>query len=190
MPNYLGALSLFGDVGDVGRHKHHKHHGHHGGSASGNAMSAASARANAAAELVRPDMPGAPARDAAMIPGAFTPMTFVLATGLNSLTSTMNPQTAYRVQRSIALVLRNGASAALTAPLIQFLQVGMKPIIATPGAGVALESFFAAQSFDANMMWPPTWPGVVYSMLVNLPVALTTTDSIFVVVNTMGSAVL
>ncbi len=87
-------------------------------------------------------------------------------------------------------MLRAGASALLTAPLITFLQVGMKPIIATPGAGVALESFFTPQSFDANMMWPPTWPGVTYQMFVQLPVALTSTDSILVIVNVLGSAVL
>ena len=135
-----------------------------------------------------PDVPGAPARDAALLPVAWPVFSFALATGTNIIQLPMNPQTAFRGRRIVATVLRNGASAALTAPVITLLQVGMKPILATPD-GVPLEAL-AQTGFDNNLLFPPTTPGTLYTLGLRLPIALTGTDTITVIVGLTGSAVL
>jgi hypothetical protein len=191
MPNFLGALPItMGDMGDgdylsgPGRRRRH-HPGHYG-----SAMShAATERANMAARFVRPDLPGAPNRDAALLPAAFPIFSFALATGTNTISQTMNPQTPFRGQRFTAVVIRNGTSAATTAPVISALQVGQKPIIATTGTGVPLE-VFNQNAFDTNLLFPPTVPGVIYVASINLVAALTTTDTILCLVSVIGSAVL
>jgi hypothetical protein len=150
--------------------------------------SAAYARANRVAAAVRPDIPGTPHMDAAILPAAFPVVTFALADGINSKSVTMNPQTAFRGQRLFATVLRNGASAALTAPLLTVLLVGQKPVIVTPD-GVPLEAL-AQTAYDMNVLFPPSQPGVLYQATLRLPVALTTTDTITVIFGIHGSAVL
>lgn len=149
---------------------------------------AASQRANAVAAMVRPDLPGAPARDAALLPAGFPIYAFALANGLNPISQTMNVLTAFRGQRLVATVIRNGTSAQVTAPLIQVFQVGMKPILAT-GTAVPLE-IFAQNAFDTNLLLPPTMPGVTYLLNISLSAALTTTDTVTCIVGLLGSAVL
>lgn len=151
-------------------------------------QAAAQARANQAAAAVRPDNPGSPSRDAALIPAAWPVFAFTNATGTNSIVQTMNPQTSMRGQRIFATVLRSGASAAATAPLIQFLQIGMKPIITTAD-GVPIEALNQT-AFDMNVLLPPTQPGVLYSLTMRLPVALGAGDTITVICGVHGSAVL
>jgi hypothetical protein len=186
MPDFLGALPLFiGDEGDyMGAARRSRRKPNYG-----SAMThAANYRANAAAQFARPDIPGAPARDGALLPAGFPPFAFALANGTNVINQQMNPQTPYRVQRMVTIVIRNGTSAQVTAPLIQFLQVGMKPVITT-GFGVPLETF-AQTAYDTNVLFPPTIPGVIYNMNVNLFAALTTTDTLTALVGTLGSGVL
>ncbi len=149
---------------------------------------AAAIRANNVASIVRPDIPGVPERDAAILPSGFPVFSFALATGTGILTQTMNVQTPFRGQRLVAQVIRNGASAALTAPIIQFLQIGFKPIVTTANP-VPLE-LFAANAYETNLLMPPTIPGVIYTLSMSLPVALTTTDTILAFVGIIGSAVL
>lgn len=160
----------------------------HGQAPRGPLANAAYARANRVASAVRPDIPGTPHMDAAILPAAFPVVTFALADGINSKTVTMNPQTAFRGQRLFATVLRNGASAALTAPLLTTLLVGQKPVIVTPD-GVPIEAL-AQTAFDMNVLFPPSQPGVLYQATVRLPVALTTTDTITLIFGVHGSAIL
>jgi hypothetical protein len=184
MPDFLGALPLFIGAGEdymSGPRRRRPNYG-------SEMTHAANHRANAAAQFARPDIPGAPAREGAMLPAGFPPFGFVLATGVGIINQQMNPQTPYRVQRLVAIVIRNGTSAAVTAPLIQFLQVGMKPVITT-GFGVPLE-IFAQTAYDTNVLFPPTVPGVIYNLNLNLSLALLTTDTLTALVGTMGSAVL
>ncbi len=189
MPNYLGALPAYvGDMGDdmvvLGRRR-----GGRGFSSpqSASAM-AASARANHVASLVRPDIPGTPARDAALLPAGFPIFSFALATGLASITQQLNIQTPFRGQRLTAVVIRNGTSAATTAPVINVFQVGQKPVLTSPSP-VPLE-VFAQNAFDTNLLLPPTIPGVIYTLSISLVNALTTTDTLICLVGILGSAVL
>lgn len=186
MPDYLSGLDTYvGDIGRRSRGRGMRRQRGYGGSPSFNA---ASARANRVASLVRPDLPGAPARDGALLPAGWPIFSFALATGTNIVTQQMNVQTAYRGQRLVAIVIRNGTSAALTAPLMQIFTVGMKPILAS-GTAVPLE-VFAQNAFDTNVLLPPTTPGVIYTLGISLSAALTTTDTITCVVGLLGSAVL
>ena len=181
--NFLGALPYFiGDEDYLGAVNYR-------GRQYGSAMTrSAMDRSNRAAGFVRPDIAGVPQRDAALLPAAFPTFSFALATGTNIIQQTMNPQTPFRGQRLSAVVVRNGASAALTAPLMSQFIIGQKPIITTAN-GVPLETFNQA-AFDTNLLMPPTTPGVIYSMNINLVSALTTTDTILCLVSIIGSAVL
>lgn len=135
--------------------------------------------------IVTPDQPGAPSRRLGLYPAAFPTVSFALADGTNTKTVTMNPQTAFKGQRIFTQVIRNGATAALTAPLITQLQIGVTPAIITPD-GIPAEAF-AANAFDTNIMFPPTEPGVLYQLSVRLPVALTGTDTILLIVGILGT---
>jgi len=180
MPNFLGALPF-----EIGRSRGRVSRG--GGY--GSAMShAAAARANRTAGFVRPDIAGTPARDAALLPAGFPVFAFALATGTGIISQNMNPQTPFRGQRLTAVVVRNGTSAATTAPILQLLLIGQKPIIVT-GLGVPLETFNQS-AFDTNLLMPPTVPGVIYTMNISLSNALTTTDTVTCLVAIIGSAVL
>lgn len=183
MPNYLlGGLDPF-----IGARRRSRRGGGGGGGRTAN-FDAATARANRVASYVRPDVPGVPARDAAMIPAGFPAFAFVAGTGTSPVTQQMNVMTAFRGQRLTAVVIRNGASAALTAPMMQFFNVGMKPILAS-GTPVPLE-VFTQNTFDTNMLLPPTIPGVLYTLSLALTSALVGTDSITCIVGVLGSAVL
>jgi hypothetical protein len=177
MANYLGGLPTF--IGaQFGQRAQY-----------GNAMTqSALMRSNRAASFVRPDMAGVPSRDAALLPMAFPAFSFVLATGTNTVNQVANPQTPFRGQRLTAVVVRNGTSAATTAPLMNQFIIGQKPIITTAN-GVPLEVFNQA-AFDTNLLMPPTVPGVQYSMNINLVNALLTTDTILCLVAIIGSAIL
>lgn len=189
MPDFLGALDDY--VGDIGVRRPARRGGGMRAAARPQrsaSFTAASNRANAVARMVRPDLAGAPARDAALLPAGWPIFTFALATGTNIVTQQMNVQTAFRGQRLVATTIRNGVSAQSTAPLMQIFIVGMKPILAT-GTAVPLE-IFAQNAFDTNLLLPPTVPGVTYTLGISLSSALTTTDTITVIVGLLGSAVL
>lgn len=179
MPNYLGALPYF--IGADPRTMARQRYG-------GALSSAALMRSNRVASFVRPDIQGVPARDAALLPAAFPPFAFALATGTNIINQVMNPQTPLRGQRLAVVVVRNGTSANTTAPLISQFIIGQKPIITTQN-GIPAE-VFTGGSFDTNLLMPPTVPGVVYSMNCNLTAALTTTDTLLLIVTVIGSAIL
>ena len=182
MPNYLGALPSY--IGDIGQQRRPMSRGMQVGPRQAAAMS----RANRVAALVNPDVPGSPARDAALLPAGWPVFSFALATGTNIVTQQMNVQTPFRGQRLAVQVIRNGASAALTAPLMAIFTVGQKPILTTPSP-VPME-IFAQNSFDTNLLLPPTIPGVIYTLGIQLSAALTGTDTLIVVAGVLGSAVL
>ena len=183
MPDYLGALPYFIGAPTATIYANRGYPG------MGNPLAmAAQSRLNRAAGFVRPDLAGVPARDAALLPLGFPTFSFALATGTNIINQTTNPQTPFRGQRLSAVVIRNGTSAQTTAPLMSQFIIGQKPIIVTQN-GVALETF-NQNAFDTNLLMPPTVPGVVYSMNLNLPIALTTTDTILALVSIIGSALL
>lgn len=180
MPNYLGALRPF-SVGAIQPRGYGLPYGNP-------RYAAALQRSNMMAGLVFPDIPGTPGRDGAMLPASFAPFSFALANGTSSINQTANPQTPFRGQRLSAVVVRNGTSANTTAPLLTQFLVGQKPIVTT-ATGVALETF-NQNAYDTNLLMPPTTPGVIYSMNVNLTTALTTTDTLLALVSIIGSALL
>ena len=190
--NYLNGLDYMGDIGrrrgggGGGGH----HFGGHGGGMHqmSSRAGAAQQRANDVARFAAPDIPGAPHRDGALLPAGFPIFAFALATGTNIIGQQMNVQTPFRGQRLTAIVVRNGTSAATSAPLIQTFIVGQKPIIASASA-VGLE-IFAQNAYDTNLVLPPTYPGVIYALNLNLSAALTTTDTITCIVGILGSALL
>ena len=166
---FLGALPYF--IEGMGETDYMGSPGQFFGQQFGSAMTrAASSRANRAARFARPDI-------AALLPAAFPIFSFALANGTNIIQQNMNPQTPFRGQRLSAVVIRNGASALTTAPLMNQFIIGQKPIITT-GNGVPLETF-NQNAFDTNLLMPPTVPGVIYVMNINLVAALTTTDTLF-----------
>jgi hypothetical protein len=180
MPNYLsGALPYFVGASPYAQIQQRY----------GSPMTAAAlGRSNRAASFVRPDMAGVPSRDAALLPMAFPVFSFALATGTNTINQVANPQTPFRGQRLTAVVIRNGASALTTAPLMNQFIIGQKPIITTQN-GVPLEIFNQA-AFDTNLLMPPTVPGVSYSMSINLVATLLSTDTLLCLVGIIGSALL
>jgi hypothetical protein len=180
--NFLGALPYFGIGAPM------PYGGGFGGGFGNPMMNAAMSRMNRMAGFVRPSMMGAPAMDAAQLPMSFPTFTFALATGTSSITQTSNPQTPFRGQRLSVVVIRNGTSAAVTAPLMSQLLVGQKPIVLTT-PGIAVETF-NQNSFDTNLLMPPTYPGTIYQMTLNLIAALTTTDTILVLPGIIGSGIL
>jgi hypothetical protein len=192
--NFLGGLSPYGSMGDDNlgagrRHPRHGGHAQHRLPHGGNPLTeAAHERANRAAGFTRPDIPGAPSRDAAILPAGWPPFAFAAALGINSQNQQMNVQTPFRGQRLTAIIVRNGASAFLTAPVISTLIVGQKPIIAS-ASPVAAENF-VANAFDTNLMFPPTYPGIIYSMNMNLVAALAGTDTVLALMGVNGSALL
>ena len=181
MPNFMGALPYFIGAGGGNAYGAMQRYG-------SPMTSAANVRANRAASFVRPDLAGVPSRDAALLPMSFPVFSFALATGINIVSQTANPQTPFRGQRLTAVVVRSGTSAATTAPVVQQFLVGQKPIIVT-GTGVPLE-VFNQSAFDTNLLLPPTVPGVNYVMNINLVAALTTTDTILCLVAIIGSGLL
>jgi len=182
--NYLGALPYFG----IGAPMPYGGGNPFGGGFGNPMAQAAYGRMNRMAGFVRPSMMGAPAMDAAQLPMSFPLFSFVLATGVNTITQQANPQTPFRGQRLSAVVIRNGTSAQTTAPLMSQLLVGQKPIITT-SPGVALETF-NQNAFDTNLLMPPTYPGTIYTLSINLVVALTTTDTLLCLVSIIGSGIL
>jgi len=185
MPNFLGGLSPY----SIGAPRVGYGYGGGGpGYLSNPRMQAALMRSNRMAGMVFPDVSGVPSRDGAMLPAGFPPFIFALANGTNIITQQMNPQTPFRGQRLSTNVIRNGTSALATAPLLVSFLVGQKPILTT-STSVALETF-SGQTFDTNLLMPPTVPGVTYNMQVNLAQALTTTDTLQAFVAIIGSALL
>lgn len=183
MPDFLGGLSYLGDIG-----RGRRRGGGNRGAARSPLANAAYNRSNRVASMVRPDIAGSPSRDAAMLPAGWPVFSFALATGTNIVTQQMNVQCPFRGQRLTVIVVRSGTSAATTAPLMQLFNVGMRPILAT-GTAVPLE-IFAQNAFDTNILIPPTVPGVTYTLGISLSNALTTTDTITVLVGLLGSAIL
>ncbi len=181
-PNYLGAGDHRGGGGAFARAGSRAY----GGGGRSPLAQAAYSRAQQAASVARPTIPGTPDMDAAILPAAFPVLTFALADGINIKTVTMNPQTALRGQRLFATVLRVGA--AYTAPLLTTMLVGQKPVIVTPD-GVPLEALNQT-AFDMNVLFPPSQPGVLYQASVRMAVALTGTDTITIIFGVHGSAVL
>src|SRR5215831_3952480 len=135
MPNYLGAL----DTHVMGRPAR-RFGGVPHQAQMGPRAQAAHDRANHVASLVNPDVPGTPARDAALLPFGFPVFSFIAATGTGNITQTLNIQTPFRGQRLTCIVVRSGTSATATAPVINTFIVGQKPIV-TPATPVALEIF-------------------------------------------------
>jgi hypothetical protein len=141
-----------------------------------------------ALDFASPYRPGVQPTDGALLPMSFPTFAFVAATGLNPIIQTANPQTPFRGQRISALIIRNGTTAQVTAPLLSQLLVGMKPVILTQ-PGPALETF-SQQAYDTNLVLPPTYPGMTYQMTVALTAALTTTDTLTAIVSIIGTGVI
>lgn len=190
MPKMLGALGPYA-LGAVQMRPGlypGAYGGYGGGQGYGGYQPPYQQRFNRMMSAIYPDTPGVPGRDAAIIPMGFSPFIFALANGTNPITQVSNPQTPFRGQRLSTTVIRNGTSAATTAPLLSQLLVGQKPILTTSNA-VALETF-SAQAFDTNLLMPPTVPGVTYNAQVMLAAALTTTDTLLAFLTILGSGVL
>lgn len=141
-----------------------------------------------AIDFASPYRPGIQATDGALLPMSFPVFSFAAATGLNPITQTANPQTPFRGQRISAQVIRNGTTANATAPILNQLLVGQKPVILT-SPGPALETF-SQQAYDTNLVLPPTYPGMTYQAQVSLAAALTTTDTLLCFVSIIGTGVI
>jgi hypothetical protein len=119
-----------------------------------------------------------------ILPITFPIYNFALATGVNPVSQNVTPQFPFAGQQLLATIIRNGASATNAFPLLNQLFVGPTPIVQT-NPGPPLDSY----RFDAvrnNMRLPPTGLGQLYRADVNLSQALTTTDTISVIIQLNG----
>lgn len=123
---------------------------------------------------------------AGLYPVSLPPFVFTAAVGVNQIRQTLNPQVNFRAQRMIVTPLRTGASAALAIPLLYTGFVGIKAINIS-GIPLAAE-IFTATGVDMNLTFPPTRPGIEYSMSLGLSAALAGADTFIVYVTFLGTA--
>jgi hypothetical protein len=119
-----------------------------------------------------------------ILPITFPIYSFALATGVNAVSQNVTPQFPFAGQQLLATIIRNGTSATNAFPLLNQLFVGPTPIVQT-NPGPPLDSY----RFDAvrnNFRLPPTGLGQLYRADVNLSQALTTTDTIQVILQLNG----
>lgn len=121
-----------------------------------------------------------------ILPMTFPNFSFALADGTNNKTQTMTPQVPFAGLQPIATILRNGTSANTTFPLLNQLFVGPTPIIQTT-PGPALDGY-SKDSVNNNLRLPPTGIGQLYRADVGLTAALTTTDTLLVILQINGQA--
>jgi len=141
----------------------------------------------------RPQLPQALAVQAGAVqaqPGlymiGFPVFTFNLAAALNTITHTINPQVNFRAQALKVVVSRTGATAAASAPLLVAGSVGIKPIVLSADA-VPFE-IFATNATEVNILFPPTRPGMTYSLSLRALAAVTGADVMLVQVALLGTA--
>lgn len=121
-----------------------------------------------------------------ILPITFPVYNFALANGTNVVSNNVTPQFPFAGMQPLATIIRNGTSATNTFPLLNQLFVGPTPIIQTT-PGPPLDSY----RFDAvnnNLRLPPTGLGQLYRADINLSAALTTTDTISVILQINGQA--
>lgn len=135
----------------------------------------------------RPSWPSFSPGHAALLPIAFPALDFTNAVGTNVLSVQANPQTTFMGQRLAVQVLRNGATAATVAPILDQLLVGPRPTILT-SPGPALETF-AQNAFDTNIMLPPSSPGMIYQLTSHLTGSLGVADTLTALISLIGSVV-
>lgn len=116
----------------------------------------------------------------------FPVFTFNLAAGLNTITNTINPQVNFRAQALKVVVSRTGATAAASAPLLVAGSVGIKPIVLSADA-VPFE-IFTTNATEVNILFPPTRPGMTYSLSLRALAAVTGADVMLVQVALLGTA--
>lgn len=121
-----------------------------------------------------------------ILPITFPVFAFALANGTNIITQTVIPQFPFAGQQPIATILRNGTTAQVTFPLLSQLFVGPTPIIQT-NPGPALDAY-SKDAPNNNLRLPPTGLGQTYRADVNLSAALTTTDTVSVILQINGQA--
>lgn len=121
-----------------------------------------------------------------LLPMTFPQFNFSLATGTNNVTQTMQPQIPFAGLQPLATILRNGASAATTFPLLNQLFVGPTPIIQT-SPGPAMDGY-RYDAVNNNLRLPPTGIGQLYRADVGLTTALTGTDTLSVIFQINGQA--
>lgn len=121
-----------------------------------------------------------------LLPMTFPAFSFALATGVNNVRQTMQPQVPFAGLRPFATILRNGTSAAASFPLLNQLLVGPTPLIQT-SPGPALDNY-RFDAVDNNFRMPPTGIGQLYAADVGLTTALTGTDTISVILQINGQA--
>ena len=133
-------------------------------------------------QLVVP--PGGVAPQAGVYPVPMPTFTFTNATGLATITSTINPQVNFRAQRMMVLVQRLGGAVAI--PLLVRGQVGIKQMLLSPDP-LPIE-IFSNVSVDANVTYPQTRPGNTYSMTLGMATALGVGESVNVLITFLGTA--
>jgi hypothetical protein len=121
-----------------------------------------------------------------ILPITFPVYSFAAADGTNSKTQTVTPQFPFAGQQPVATILRNGTSANAAFPLLAQLFVGPTPIIQTT-PGPALDTYSRDATYNYLRM-PPTGLGQSYRADVNLSAALTSTDTISVILHINGQA--
>jgi len=107
------------------------------------------------------------------------------ALGLGALTFTLNPIAALKGRRFTITLIRSGASAATTTPMVTQLMAGAVPMIL--GNPVAADTF-SPTAQDTNLTLPPIAPGQFYQLTMALPVALAAGDTILALPALTGDA--
>lgn len=121
-----------------------------------------------------------------ILPITFPVFNFALAQGTNIVTNSIVPQFPFAGMQPIATILRNGTTAQTTFPTLAQLFVGPTPIIQT-SPGPALDAY-SKDAPNNNLRLPPTGLGQTYRADINLTSALTTTDTVSVILQINGQA--
>lgn len=178
----LGEVLGIDTMGDldgmatVGRRHRRRHHGHH-------LMQKPHWRMGQLA-------PGVQSPREGMEPLVMTPSnaTGVFSATVTNITYTARPQRPFRGERLLTQVIRSGTTAAAAAPVatngifvgtaLQQLTIGALPL-----------EFFTPTAFGVRLDLMPAEPGIDITMQTNLTAALTTTDTLTLLVMILGRSI-
>lgn len=116
---------------------------------------------------------------------AWDPFVFNLASGLAPISLVVTPFAAFRGRRIVVTVIRAGASAAASVPLISLLQIGATPMVL---GGELPAEMFANVAQDTNLTFPLTSVGTPYRLTIRPTAALAGTDVMTVIASVVGDA--
>jgi hypothetical protein len=136
---------------------------------------------------LRRGAPGAPAISEKLLPIGFPGFVFTTSSP-TSAQLTVAPQVAFRLERIVASVAKNGASAQSAIVLVRDLKIGANSQLAA-GNSIPIDAF-APTAYDTRLACDPSTPGTIIALSIELTNAtLSGSDTVAVAVGGFGRAV-